>query len=109
VSTAPASVTVGDLNGDGRLDLAVAASGSNIVSVLLSATAPGAATPDFAAKQDFATGVAPFSVTLGVLSGDGKLDLVAANLNSNNVSVLLNTTDPGPATPAFAAKQDFSV
>src|SRR5206468_5412280 len=68
----------------------------------------GAAPPSFAAKQDFATGTTPQSVTVGDLNGDGKLDLAVANLNDNTVSVLLNTTAPGAAIPSFAAKQDFA-
>src|SRR5439155_1426541 len=106
--TNPVSVTVGDLNGDGKLDLAIANNNSSTVSVLLNTTAPGAATPSFAAKQDFATGAHPLSVTVGDLNGDGKLDLAVANFAANTVSVLLNTTAPGAATPSFAAKQDFA-
>src|SRR2546426_877598 len=87
----PLSVTVGDLNGDGKLDLAVANSNPDTVSVLLNTTAPGAATPSFAAKQDFATGTTPRSVTVGDLNADGKLDLAVTNHDYNTVSVLLNT------------------
>jgi hypothetical protein len=106
--TAPFSVTVGDVNGDGQLDLVVANANSATVSVLLNTTAPGAATPSFAAHQDFGTGASPRSVTVGDLNGDGKLDLVVANNGSVTVSVLLNTTAPGAATPSFATKQDFA-
>src|SRR5439155_1024174 len=63
--TTPVSVTVGDVNLDGKLDLAVANQSSNTVSVLLNTTAPGAAIPSFAPKQDFPTGTTPFSVTVG--------------------------------------------
>jgi Calx-beta domain/FG-GAP-like repeat/FG-GAP repeat/Domain of unknown function (DUF4214) len=103
----PQSVAVGDLNGDGRLDIVTANSGAHTVSVLLNNMAAGAATPSFAAKQDFATNTSPQSVTVGDLNGDGKLDLVTAN-SSNSLSVLLNTTAPGAAVPSFAAKQDFT-
>ena len=67
-----------------------------------------AATPNFAAKQDFATGANPRSVSEGDLNGDGKLDLVAVNVNSNTASVLLNNTAPGSVTSSYAAKQDFA-
>ena len=104
----PISITIGDLDGDGRLDLAVANRNSNNVSVLLNATAPGDTTLNLGPKQDFATGINPVFVQASDLNSDGKLDLSVANISSNNVSVLLNTTDQGTATPSFAAKQDVA-
>ena len=72
-------------------------------------TTPGAATPSFAAKQNFATGDGPASVTMGDMNGDGRLDLTVANYLANTVSVLLNATAPGRFTiPSFTAKQDFA-
>ena len=47
----PISVAIGDLNGDGKPDLAVANYGSNTVSVLL-----GNGDGTFGTKTDFATG-----------------------------------------------------
>jgi hypothetical protein len=104
--TTPASVAVGDLNGDGKPDLAVANQGSD-VSVLLNTTAAGAAAPTFATHADFAAGSLPQSVAIGDLNGDGKPDLATANYDSNDVSVLLNTT-AGVATPTFATHADFA-
>ena len=75
----PNSVAVADLNGDGKPDLVVANLDSNTVSVLLNTTTPGAATPSFAAQQNFATGSYPLSVTMADLNGDGRPDLVVAN------------------------------
>jgi uncharacterized protein (DUF2141 family) len=49
--TNPSSVAIGDLNGDGRLDLAVANAGSNTVSVLL-----GNGDGSFQAQTQYATG-----------------------------------------------------
>src|SRR4030095_3112812 len=68
-----ASVAVGDFNGDGTLDLAVANSDSNTVSILV-----GTGTGSFGAKTDFATGNSPNSVAVGDFNSDGKLDLATA-------------------------------
>ena len=87
----PVSVTAADVNGDGQPDLIVANRSGNTVSVLLNTTAPGATTPSFAAQQTFATGSGPYSVTAADVNGDGKPDLIVANANGNNVSMLLNT------------------
>jgi hypothetical protein len=99
VGTNPESVIVGDFNGDGKLDLATANSGSNNISVLL-----GTGTGGFGAKTDFAVGTQPNSVTVGDFNDDGKLDLATANSGSSNVSVLLGT-----GTGGFGAKTDFAV
>jgi hypothetical protein len=99
---------VGDLNGDGKPDLATANFNANTISVLINITGPGAATPGFAAKQDFATAGEPIFGTVADLNGDGKLDVATVNLFSNNVSVLLNTTIPGANIPSFAASQEFA-
>ncbi len=106
--SAPDSVAVGDLNGDGMPDLAVTNFFSNSVSVLLNTTAAGASTLSFSAKQDFTTGLYPDSVAMGDFNGDGVLDMVIANSSSNSVSLLQNTTGPGAVNPSFAAKQDFA-
>src|SRR6266852_2860168 len=88
--TNPVSVAIGDFNGDGKLDLAVAnsSSRSNTVSVLL-----GNGDGSFQPQTTFATGSTPTSVAIGDFNGDGKLDLAVANANSANVSVLLGNGD----------------
>jgi Ca2+-binding RTX toxin-like protein len=104
----PYSVATADINGDGRPDLLVANSVSNIVSVLLNTTTPGAGTPSFAVQQTFATGTDPRSVAAGDVNGDGKPDLVVANAGSNTVSVLLNLTAGGASTVSFVPQQTFA-
>jgi hypothetical protein len=104
----PVSVSTGDLNGDGKPDLAITNSFSNSVSVLLNITAPGATAPSYAAQTTFATGNDPRSVSIGDLNGDGRPDLAIANLYSNSVSVLLNTTATGATAPSYAAQATFA-
>ncbi|GCE61347.1 endo-1,3-1,4-beta-glycanase ExsH [Microcystis aeruginosa NIES-4285] len=84
----PFSVTVGDFNGDGKSDLAVANTFGYNVSVLL-----GTGTGSFGTATNFTVGSGPRSVTVGDFNGDGKSDLATANSYGNNVSVLLNA-DP---------------
>src|SRR5438876_608836 len=50
----------------------------------------------------FATGSLPQSVAVGDVNGDDKPDLVAVNASDATVSVLVNTTTAGSATPSFA-------
>src|SRR6266540_3726947 len=83
------SVAIGDLNGDGKLDLAIANYDSNTVSVLLGNVGGG-----FQAQTQYPTGTNPSSVAIGDLNGDGRLDLAVANFGSNNVTVLLSPNAP---------------
>ena len=97
-------VAVGDLNGDGTPDLAVVNQNGNSVSLLLNTTATGAASATFLGQVPFSVGQSPRSLSLGDLNGDGKPDLAVVNVGvgSSAVSVLLNTTAAGSATPTFA-------
>src|SRR6516225_109617 len=90
-----ASVAVGDFNGDGIPDLAVANRGTDIfyhddgsVSVLL-----GNGDGTFQAARNFAAGLEPWSVAVGDFRHNGILDLAVANHGSNTVSVLLGNGD----------------
>ncbi len=102
--TNPGSVAIGDLDGDGRADLAVANYSINTISVFRNTGTPG--TVSYAAKIDFATGANPYSVAIGDLDGDGKADLAVANYVQNTLSVFRNTGTPGRIS--YAPKIDFA-
>ena len=103
-ATEPYEVSISDIDGDGKPDIAVTNNSSNSVSVLRNISVSG--TVSVAAKVDFTTGINPQSLTTGDIDGDGKPDLVLVNNGSNTVSVLRNTSVSG--TPSMAAKVDFS-
>ncbi|MDX6443283.1 MAG: hypothetical protein QOH71_357 [Blastocatellia bacterium] len=82
----PASIAVGDFNGDGRQDLAVANRNSDNVSIFLGDGAGGFSP---ALGSPFGVGTNPVSVAVGDFNDDTAQDLVVANNGSANVSVLL--------------------
>ena len=106
----PRALAVGDIDGDGKLDIVVANAGASTVSVLRNVSVSGSITASsFAAKVDFPTGTAPFSVAIGDLNGDGKPELVIANQHSGTVSVMRNTATSGNFTAgSFATRTDFT-
>ncbi len=84
VGNGPFSVALGDFNGDGRADLAVANGNSGNVSVLL-----GKGDGTFQAAVNYSAGDSTISVAVGEFNGDGVSDLAVANFRSNNASILL--------------------
>ena len=91
VGFSPAAVSVGDLNGDGKLDLVVANScgesatcSTGTASVLL-----GDGKGSFTLKSKLELGKQVSSIALADLNQDGKLDLIVANGGDNQVEAFL--------------------
>lgn len=97
----PGGLAVGDLNGDGALDVVTADYDTDpipsTVSVLL-----GNGDGTLAPSQDFAAAEGPCDVAIGDLTGDGALDLAVGHVYSGVVSVL-----PGRGDGTFAPKIDY--
>jgi gliding motility-associated-like protein len=108
--TNPQGVAIGDIDGDGKPDLAVADYASNNVSVFRNTSTSGSITAgSFAAKVDFTTGMEPRGIAIGDFDGDGKPDLCVTNYTSNSVSIFRNTSTSGTIdASSFAAKVDFT-
>ncbi len=94
----PSGIAVGDFNGDGEPDLAVANLQSDDVAVLVGGTSPA-----FSAPTQYPAGNGPRGVVAGDFNGDGDLDLAVANENTDDVSILL-----GGIGASFSARSDFA-
>ena len=81
----PTGLAAADLDGDGFTDI--------MVSTLRTFTSPGGVfvrLSSFPVWQQYDVGSAPVEIAYGDLTGNGRLDIVTANSDSNDVSVLLN-------------------
>ncbi|WP_413175482.1 FG-GAP-like repeat-containing protein [Anabaena azotica] len=87
VGLQPRSVTVTDINKDGKLDLLVANSDDDNVSLLL-----GDGTGKFVTAINYSAGNGSRAVGVGDFNSDGRTDLMVANELAGTVSVLLNTS-----------------
>ncbi len=106
-------MAVGDFDGDGLPDLALANYGSNTVSVLLNTGDGGT----FAPQTTYAVGNVPWTVAIGDFNGDGLPDIAVVNNSSNSLGVLLNmgggkfgpqVTYAAGGAPQFVAVGDFN-
>jgi FG-GAP-like repeat/FG-GAP repeat len=97
----PRSIAVGDFNGDGRQDLAVAniAVDVFIVSIFL-----GRGDGTFVVASEVEVGNSPDFVAVGDVNGDGYQDLATANLGADTVSIVLGRGDG-----TFKIAQDLGV
>lgn len=85
----PWGVFASDLDNDGEKDLAVTNYSLNTVSILLN---NGGGTGTFADSINFDVGWGPNRIFSADFDNDGDFDLAVANLNSDNVSILINLT-----------------
>lgn len=85
---APEAVVMGDLDGDGDNDLAVANFVTSNVSILLNR-----GDGSFDDHVTYPSGSGPQDMAIGDLDGDHDLDLAVANANGGDVSILLNNGD----------------
>ena len=90
VGTAPFGVVVGDFNGDGHADLAMANTDDNTVTILL-----GNGNGSFAQGSAGRSRHHPFIDAVGDFNGDGIPDLAVTNFTSNNVTILLGNGSGG--------------
>lgn len=109
VGTNPQGIVIADFNGDGKLDIAVANSGSNNVSILL-----GNGDGTFRPAENFDAGNSPSAILVGDFNGDGKLDLALFQTGDpdqstiGSVSILLGNGDGTFRPPTNTALSVFA-
>lgn len=106
------AVAVGDLNGDGKPDLALADRESSSLSIRLND-----GTGQFGAPTTYNGINRPWSIALADFNGDGKLDVTVPNQDNQTVSVFFNdgtgalgtaSTYTVLAEPVYVVAADFN-
>lgn len=98
------SISITDIDGDGKPDIAAVNSLAAVLSVYRNTGSPG--TVSFAPKVDFTTIVGAQSVTSGDFDSDGKRDLAVTSDLFTVFSIFRNTSTSGSIS--FATRADIN-
>jgi gliding motility-associated-like protein len=104
----PSSVSAGDLDGDGKPDIAVVNQNSNTLSIFRN-TSTGVGNISFATKVDFTTEQNPLFVSIGDLDDDNKPELAIGYSLGNSVISVFRNLSSGIGNINFAPKADFAL
>ena len=99
----PQGLAIGDLDGDGKPDLAIANNSDNTVSLLRNTGSSG--TISFATHVDVPTGNGPYDLVIADLDGDGHPDLAVDDQSGGSVSVHRNLSTAG--TISISSNTDY--
>ncbi len=113
----PYSFAIGDVDGDGKPDMAIVHANSNTVTVLRNTSPTGSLNASsFTQQVSFPSGPNPVGVQIRDMDNDGKPDLVIVKALPDTasgvgiLSVLRNTSVQGSLTNnSFASRIDFSI
>ena len=108
----PLGIACGDLNGDGKLDVAVATTTGSNIHVLL-----GNGDGTLQTQVAYPAGANPADVVIADFDGDGKADVASANIFGSNVSIFIGNGDgtlktqvnyPVGSQPSTLSVSDFN-
>ncbi|GAB3712385.1 hypothetical protein GCM10027592_50790 [Spirosoma flavus] len=103
VGGTPYGVEIVDLNGDGRLDIAVTQAANNAVKILYNT-----GTMSFTNTLTVSTGVNPTVLKASQLAGDARPDLVVGNAIDRTLSIINNCTTFPSVTILPTAPQTYT-
>ncbi len=104
-------LSIGDLDGDGKPDIAVSVFDGSTISVFKNVSSAGTFTSgSLSAGFSLAAGGKPIAVLIADIDGDGKSDLCVTTGNTaNKVAVFQNISTNGSLVPgSFAPRIDFA-
>lgn len=106
ITSSPVSVSMGDLDDNGTLDIVTSNFGSNNLNIYQNISLKKNIV--FSKPVLLSTGNSPHHTIMVDIDGDGKLDLVTVNRGGNSISVFRNTTSGDSINASsFAPKNDF--
>ena len=107
----PGYLKLGDMDGDSKLDIVVLAESANSVGILRNTTSSGViGLSSFAPRVNFNTGVTPYYISVGDITGNGKLDILLTNFADGTATLWQNKAVPGSITStSFFKRLNFTV
>jgi hypothetical protein len=104
----PRSLTSGDFNADGILDLAVANWNNGRISVLRGGGTGGRGDGTFGSVVRYEAGNSEVNIASADFNEDGILDLAVVAMNDNAVNILLGDGSDGRGNGTFLARSAYS-
>ena len=105
----PYSVEYADFDGDGKSDVVMCGTGMAKAIVFRNTSTYGVVnTSSFATPDSFTVGASPISVKVADLDGDGKLDIITANVGTAGLSFLRNIST-GVGDINFAPREEVNI